>query len=396
MRIGIFTESYEPVRNGVAVSTGTLVHELRMLRHHVCVVAPQYPGYRDSSPFVLRVPSILTRANADYPVPYPWFPRLRREITRLHLDVLHSQTPWFLGLLAARCSKQHNLPHVSTYHTLYDHYAHYLFFLPEQATQNLIEWWLPEFYNQCDYVIVPSRTAAASLTSYRIHAPLEVIPTGIPIPPAEAVSEEATREVRRRYGVPDEAPLLLYVGRIAREKRVDRVVEAFGMIAARMPNAHLLVVGGGPYLEPLQQLARTLPGNDRIVFTGPLPRTSIDAVYAAADLFLFGSSTETQGLVVGEARAAGTPAVVVREGGAGETVRQDEDGLLVDANPQAMATAALQLLEDPGRLARMKCACRRNARNYTPAAMAQRVIGVYEAAIEARMRSSKPAAAPAR
>ncbi|MGC8668749.1 MAG: glycosyltransferase, partial [Chthonomonadales bacterium] len=272
MRVGIFTESYEPVRNGVAVSVGTLVHELRSLHHHVCVIAPHYPGYRDHSPFVLRVPSILTRANAEYPVPYPWFPRLRREINRLHLDVLHSQTPWFLGLLAARCSKQHNLPHVSTYHTLYDHYAHYLFFLPEQATQNLIEWWLPEFYNQCDRVIVPSRAAAASLAAYRIHVPLEVIPTGIPIPPREAISEAATCEVRRRYAIPQNAPLLLYVGRIAKEKSVERVIEAFAIISTRVPNAYLLVVGGGPHMEPLKQLADTLPVAPRIVFAGPLPR----------------------------------------------------------------------------------------------------------------------------
>ena len=383
MRVGIFTESYEPVRNGVAVSVSTLIHELRALRHHVCVIAPHYPGHRDRSPFVLRVPSILTRANAEYPVPYPWFPRLRREIQRLHLDVLHSQTPWFLGLLAARTSKQHHIPHVSTYHTLYDHYAHYLFFLPEHATQNLIEWWLPEFYNQCDCVIVPSRVAAESLKSYGIRAPIEVVPTGIPIPPAEATSPEAVWEVRKCYGIPHDAPLLLYVGRIAKEKSVDRVIEAFGIIARHMPHAYLLIVGGGPYLDSLRQTAEKEPAGDHIIFAGPLPRTALDTIYAAADLFLFGSSTETQGLVVGEARAAGTPAVVVRDGGAGETVRHGEDGLLVDANAEAMATAALEVLSNPRRLAQMADACRKNALELTPSAMAQRVVGVYHFAIEA-------------
>ncbi|MGC8669256.1 MAG: glycosyltransferase, partial [Chthonomonadales bacterium] len=138
---------------------------------------------------------------------------------------------------------------------------------------------------------------------------------------------------------------------------------------------------------PLKQLADTLPVAPRIVFAGPLPRDALDAIYAAADLFLFGSSTETQGLVVGEARAAGAPAVVVRDGGAGETVRHGEDGLLVDPNPQAMAAAALELLSDRNRLQLMKDACLRNARELTPAAMAQRVVNVYQAAIEGRARA---------
>src|SRR5689334_539262 len=157
MRIGIFSESYEPLKNGVAISVRTLIDELRAERHHVCVVAPHFPDYVDESPFVMRVPSILSPVNADYPVPYPWFPRLRRQLAKLQLDVLHSQSPWFLGLLAVRAARRQNIPHVSTYHTLYENYAHYLSILPEPATIGLIEWWMPEFYNQCTCVIAPSK-----------------------------------------------------------------------------------------------------------------------------------------------------------------------------------------------------------------------------------------------
>src|SRR5262245_36058514 len=120
MRIGIFSESYEPIQNGVSTSVRTLVAELRGLQHHVCVLAPHFPHYQDPSPFVLRVPSVLTPWNADYPLPYPWFPRIRREFRRTGLEVLHSQGPWFLGMLAARLAHQHDLPLVSTYHTLYE------------------------------------------------------------------------------------------------------------------------------------------------------------------------------------------------------------------------------------------------------------------------------------
>src|SRR5205807_7949413 len=145
MRIAIFSESYEPVQNGVTTSVRTLVEELRARNHHVNILAPHYPNYSDSSPFVLRVPSVLTPWNVDYSVPYPWFPRLRREFSRIRRDVLHSQSPFLLGLLALRLSHLYDIPLVSTYHTLYAHYGHYLFFLPERAIQNLLEWWMPEY-----------------------------------------------------------------------------------------------------------------------------------------------------------------------------------------------------------------------------------------------------------
>src|SRR5262249_21191052 len=150
------------------------------------------------SPFVLRVPSVLTPINPDYPVPYPLFPRLRLEVRRLQLNILHSQSPWFLGLLAVRLARQQGVPHISTYHTLYDQYAHYVSFLPAPATRSLLEWWLPEYYNQVEGVIVPSRVALESLRAYGVTTPITVIPTGVQAAQPRSLSESCKRETRAR------------------------------------------------------------------------------------------------------------------------------------------------------------------------------------------------------
>lgn len=381
MKVAIFTETYEPVQNGVSTSVRTLVDELRSLRHRVLVVTPHYPDHEDNSPFILRVPSILTPFNPDFPVSYPFFPRLRREFGRTGPDVLHTHHPWFLGVLAARLAQRDGLPLVATYHTLYNHYGHYVFFLPKPASNSLLEWWLPEYHNRCDCVIVPSRATEESLRSYSVTSRIEVIPTGVPIPSVESRDDEARAAARDRFGIPHDAPLLLYAGRLALEKNVELVLEAFSRIADEFPKARLLVVGSGPHEESCLRAASELPCGDRVTFTGALPRYELDPIFAAADLFVFGSGTETQGLVIAEARAVGTPSVVVDAGGASENVVHGEDGFVVPAETEAFSEAIRTVLGNADLRRRMSENCLRNARNYTPSAMAERVQEVYEWAI---------------
>jgi glycosyltransferase involved in cell wall biosynthesis len=177
------------------------------------------------------------------------------------------------------------------------------------------------------------------------------------------------------------------VGRIAREKNPELVMCAFSLVADEHRDARLLVVGGGPYLDECRERARHLRNGERIVFAGPIPHEELTPIYATADLFVFGSSTETQGLVIAEARAAGTPAVVVTGGGASETVRNGEDGLVVQPELGEFAEAIRFLLGDSERLKRFAAACRRNAAEFTPGAMTERIVGVYE---RARAGASQP------
>lgn len=377
MRIGMFSECYEPVRNGVTTSVHTLVQHLRRRGHHVILVAPHYASHRDQTPFVLRVPSLQTWINKDYPVAYPFYPRLRKQFGRLAPHIVHSHNPFFVGLLAARLAHQHGIPLVSTYHTLYSHYAHYLFFLPDAAVQGLLKWWIPDYYNRCAHVIVPSAVAEASLREYGVRSPITIVPTGVPLPDPALTNDEAKRAARAQWDIPDGCPLLLYVGRIAQEKNVELVLDAFSDCAAKWPDARLLVVGGGPHLDACRKHAASLQGAERIIFAGPMAHDELPPVYAAADLFVFASTTETQGLVMAEARAAGTPCIVARGGGASETITEGQDGLIVPPERDAFSAAIMSLLEAPSRLDAMRRACRELAHRFTPEAMTDAIVGVY-------------------
>jgi 1,2-diacylglycerol 3-alpha-glucosyltransferase len=384
MRIGIFSESFEPVQNGVSTSVRTLIDELRAHHHRVVVVAPYYPDYVDDSPFILRVPSVRTPFNPNYPLSYPWFPNLRRNLTRIAPDILHSHTPFFLGLLASRIAKQDNIPLVSTYHTLYNHYGHYLVFLPPQAVEGLLEWWMPEYYNRCNHVIVPSKIAEQSLRQYKVETPVTVIPTAVPLPHEEDVSDQSRRKARERFKIPIDGKLLLYVGRIAQEKNIELAMESFQTVVQKHKDAYLLIIGGGPHYEACRKIVESFPDGDRIILAGPMIRAELDPFYAAADIFVFPSSTETQGLVIAEARAAGTPCVVVDEGGACETVVNEEDGIITKSDPEAFSKAILALLDDPSRMEGMRRKCLLNAQKYTPSSMGEKIIGIYEAVLEER------------
>ena len=380
-RIGMFSESFHPVQNGVSTSVLTLIAGLRALNHHICVFAPAHEHQPVSESNVLRFPSFVSAFNREYPVAYPFLPRIALEthFDRLKLDVVHTHTPFVMGLTGGKLAIRRNVPLVSTFHTLYAQYTHYVPLLPDSMTQSLVEHYLPWYYNRCTEIICPSEVAAQTLRGYGVTRPITVIPTGVPLPPREALTETARRQARKRIGVSFHAPLLVYAGRIAREKNIDWLLEVFGKVHSQVPAARLAIVGGGSYLEEAKSAASSF--GDSVLFPGPTPRHQLDELFAACDVFCFPSASETQGLVIGEARAAGAPCVVADAGGAPETVRDGEDGFRVPCgDTAAFAARVVQLLTNPELRATMRANARANALAYTPERMVQNVLGVYERA----------------
>lgn len=380
LRIGMFSESFSPVRNGVTVSLLTLTRELRALGHYVCIFAPAHSQQPQDETDVVRFPSFVSLFNKDYPLAYPFWPRivLSSQFASLQLDIVHTHTPFVLGLTGARLAINHHLPLVSTFHTLYWQYAHYMPLLPEGVTNTLLDLYLPWYYNRCTAIICPSRVTEKALRDIGVNRPITVIPTGIPLPPKERLSPSAQQQARERIGVAEGAPILLYVGRLAPEKNVLWLMEVFKRVAHQHPSAVLVFVGEGPLRSSLETAAAELGLQERVRFPGPIPRDALDSIYAAADVFCFPSPSETQGLVVGEARAAGLPCVVINAGGAPETVCDGEDGFVVPVeDADAFAQKVLSILSDKALARRMREAARRNACRYTPAQMARRVLDVY-------------------
>ena len=381
MRVGIFTESYTPLINGVSTSVRTLIAQMEQAGHEAFVFTSRYPGYEDDRPGVYRFPSFNAIVEPNYVLPIPIAPSIMAAIPGLKLDVVHSQSPFLLGRVARSVARRQGIPLVSTNHTLYTEYAHYLPFVPVALTQRALVLLMRRYYNSCDHVLAPSEmTRNRLIKGYGVTQPVTVVPTGIPAPPYLLATPDATR---REWSLPPDSRVLLYVGRLAPEKNLEMLLKAFVIIANAVEKAYLVIAGSGKSEAALRRLAGELGIAPRTVFTGFLNRIQLDPLYAAADVFTFPSRTETQGLSVGEALAAGTPAVVVNEGGAPEAVREGVNGFLIPNDPAQMAELTLRLLRDPALRDRMSQAARLHAAALSPEKAAARVLDIYHSLIEA-------------
>lgn len=383
LRIGIFTESYPPVINGVTTSVTTLIDQLERQGHKVFVFSSEFPGYSDTSDNVVRIPAAFTPFDKAYPVPFPITPRIMRGVAAMELDLIHTQSPFLMGLVAQRVALANNVPLVATNHTIYTAYTHYIGFAPEELVNLSAYLWIGWYYTGCSTVITPSNFAGSKLKSdYGVDdSRIAVIPSGIPIP--SPISDEAKAEVRARYGVPADAPVLVYAGRMAKEKNLRMLLASCEQVIFKQrPDAYLLLAGAGMDASALKEIASASPVlKDRVIMTGFLPRTALDPIYATATLMTFPSTTETQGMVLGEAMAVGTPCIAVNEGGAPETVTDGDDGLRAPNDPIAYGNMVVELLNDPVRLAKMRIAAVKNAECRTPECMANKVLDVYQSAL---------------
>jgi glycosyltransferase involved in cell wall biosynthesis len=263
---------------------------------------------------------------------------------------------------------------VFTYHTLYEHYAHYLPVVSSLAAR-VAEARSYAFASQADLVIAPTSGVQERLRSHGVTVPIEVIPTGIE-PPEEP--EESKTQIRRRLGVPEDGPVLLYVGRLAREKNLRLLLRAVRAAVLGAPNLTLLIVGEGDEERSLQRLAAQLEIANRVRFVGPVPHQAVGYWYRAADLFVFPSVSETQGLVVLEAMAHGLPVLAVRSVGTSDFIVDGVSGALANDAENDFVQRLLTLLRDEASLHRYAEQGRVRAMQMTAEASAARLIEAYE------------------
>jgi glycosyltransferase involved in cell wall biosynthesis len=400
--VGLFTESYDPVINGVSTSVKTLAAELAGLEHEPIVVAPRFAGFTDEAPGggvppVLRLFSLRTPLNPANPfVPPPlagWTPgALRPGTAAARFDIVHTQQPFGLGMQGRNLARRLGVPLISTFHTLYSEYAHYFPLLPARVVRALVARHVARYYNGCAAVVVPSRAAGKALETTGVAAGLlRVVPTGVPPPPV--ILPAALEQARRTLDLPnDNSPLLLFVGRLAREKSLYLLIGAFadlvrnGAGRAATPPI-LLLVGSGPYQDECRRLVRAAGIEPQVRFAGFLTRAQLAPVYALATLFTFPSATETQGVVLSEAQSHGLPCVIVNGGGAPEFVRDTVDALVAPPGDRAaFAFAVASLLGDTEKRHAMRAAALASPLRPTPETMARQMVAVYESATAGRGR----------
>ena len=380
MRILMVSDVYFPRINGVSTSIESFRHALAEQDIEVQVVAPAYPAPHVDDARITRVPARR--------VPFDPEDRLMqgqplRDALANHaqFDLVHIQTPFAAHYAGLRHARARRRPCIATYHTHFEEYLHnYVPAVPQAALRALARNLARRQCNTLDAVVVPSSAMQDTLAGYGVTAPLHRVPTGIPVDHFGAECRPASADFRRRFGIPADAAVALFVGRAAHEKNIGFLLDALPHALSDTPNLILVVAGEGPALQALQRQAAALGIEANVRFVGYLDRLQeLPACYAAADVFVFASRTETQGLVLLEAMAAGVPVLAFAALGTREIVEPRRGAVPAPQEPAAFGVALAVLINDPQRRAAMAQAAREFAREWTTEACARRLAAVYRA-----------------
>lgn len=380
MRIALFSDSILPVINGVSISVDALVQALREQGHSVHIFGPSAGARQDEDPNFIRFPSFRLPNARDVWIARPPFLSTLREFRRHEFDVIHTHTCGPIGFIGLRWAQSHEIPIVSTYHTLYDRYAHYFWFLPRRYVRFKIAKHTHFYYNSVDAVITPSEASERWLRRHSIQKPITVIPTGIKSP--TVLPRESVRD---QLGISPQFKVCLFVGRIAQEKNMGTLLQAFKLASDQDPDLRLWVVGDGPYRPDCIETVRLLSLGDKVKFTGFVDPSSIGKYYSAADYFLFASQTETQGLVVNEALAYGLPTILVEGGGASAMIENFENGLICSNSAESLGGNLMKVVESESLCAKLSEGARLTARKNGQQSMAQNVATVYESVVKSHL-----------
>ncbi len=306
LRIGLFTECYRPIQNGIVASIDALASALRALGHEVICVTPRVPGYRERADGVLRVHSLPLPTRTKYRLTFPLFQNDRILRALKGTSIVHTHSPFVTGWMGARYAKRMRVPLVFTYHTQLEEYAHYVPF-ERGATRKAATRLTRAYANGADVVIVPTPAMEERLRDLGVRTRIAVVPSGIDV--ALFAGGRRSDDLRARLGVAPGVKMVLSVGRLAREKNIELALEAFARLNDRA--AQLVVIGDGPHRAALERVAARLGVAERTTFAREFAREALPDAYKSADAFVFTSASETQGLVLVEALAANLPVVAV-------------------------------------------------------------------------------------
>lgn len=385
LRIAVFSDSALPLINGVSVSVAALVQELRDRGHDVDLFANRFPGFVETHPNNIRFNAVEIPFWRGYPVTMPPLGAQLKRFRARPYDIVHTHTPFPVGMIGLRWAESHELPIVSTYHTLYDRYSHYVKILPPRFVRYRIARHTNYYYSRVNHVITPSEASLKWLRRHDVHTSATIIPTGSPLP-----KPQNREELRAKFGLNPTDLVLLYAGRLAPEKNLRLLLEAVSDVMRDRPEVQLWLMGDGPYRRACEDLVDQLKIRSRVKFLGFVSQASVGEVYGAADLFVFASVTETQGLVVQEAMLHRLPVVVVSGGGASETIVDGHNGLMARNDRMDFCQKMIEVLSSNESRDRLAEAGFHSQLPRSIPAMVDRVLQVYGQVIsEFRSKEAK-------
>ena len=378
LRVAMLTNNYLPFIGGVPISIERLRLGLQDLGNTVLLIAPRYRDQPEVEPDTLRLPSLLAFGKpGDFRLANIFLPRVRRQLQAFRPDIIHVHHPVWVGSLGLYLGKRLKIPVVYTYHTRLEHYAHFVP-LPGRLFRNFISHALiRRFANKCDGIIVPTYSAEEYLRMIGVKTPTFVQPTGIEYQRFLRTAPERVRALRQQLRIGTEL-VLLSVSRLSNEKNLDFMIDAIAALKRSSDRAfRLLIIGDGHQRGRLQQRIDDLDLNDCVTLLGSVAPTEMPVYYGLGDLFVFTSKSETQGMVLLEAMAAGLPVVAVRSSGTDDVIREGFNGYKTAGNQSAWTAKVSELMGDEIMRQRLGINARDFARDYSVERFAREVKNIY-------------------
>lgn len=368
------TNTYLPHVGGVARSVASFTEDVRRLGHRVIVLAPTFAECPDDEEDVIRVPALQRYNGSDFSIPVTVPGTLMLRLREVEIDVVHAHHPFLLGHTALEIGASRNVPVVFTHHTMYEEYTHYVPGDSPALKRFAIEL-VSGYCNLCDAVIAPSESVADLLPQRGVSSPITVIPTGVDL---EALASGDGAGFRARHGIPRDAVVIGHVGRLALEKNLEFLTRAVVRFLRLEPRSWFVVAGNGAFEETMRTELEEAGVGSRAVLAGVLGRPELADAYAAMDVFAFASRSETQGLVLAEAMAAGVPVVALDASGVREVVRSGVNGILLEGESEDEFVEALaSLASDSERRRAMSDAALSTACALSRERMAERLVELY-------------------
>jgi glycosyltransferase involved in cell wall biosynthesis len=387
MRILMISDVYHPRVNGVSTSISTFRHFLEGKGHEVTLIVPDYPGHTETDPNIWRVAGYyLPRDPEDRLLLPAGIMKLASRIAEADFDLIHIHTPFAAHRAGVRLARMLGIPVVETYHTYFEAYLHhYVPFLPEGLLKRYARHMTRRQARAVDRLIVPSSALHDVMTSYGVEGDIEILPTGLDL---TEFSDGNRERFCRKYGIDPGRRLLVYVGRVAFEKNIDMLLGVLARVRQTHPDVLLVIAGEGPARSHLKRLCRERDLEDSVCFVGYLKRGSdLWDCYSSGEVFVFASTTETQGLVLLEAMALGVPVVGVPALGARDVLKEGEGALTAPAEFVPFAAAVERLLGDSALRRQLGKRGRAYAARWSNAAITDSLIELYCDVIETHEES---------
>jgi len=374
MNILLMTNTYKPLVGGLEKSVSSFAKEYREAGHRVIIIAPEFPDMQAEDD-VIRIPAFQHYNGSNFSVQLPIQGTLTKALGNFIPHIVHSQHPFLIGDTALRIATKYNVPLVFTHHSLYEENVHYMPGNIDALKRFMIE--LSTGYaNLADHVFAPSESVMHMMKERGVTTSIDVVPTGIY---TAQFARGAGKTFRKKLNIPPDAFVIGHVGRLAPEKNLEFVTRAVTQFLKKEPKAYFLIGGTGPSEESIKEIMTQEGVIGRLHLTGMLKGKELVDAYHAMDTFVFASQSETQGLVVTEAMAAGIPVVAVDAPGVREVLKDGVNGrLLVNESMEEFVKGLVWLKKLPTpQIKKIKKACKETAQNFQMKNCAQKALSLY-------------------